>query len=87
MLFRSVGDIARVMNLSVIDSFSDEAIDHALLIHVLSLAWRLTMQNVYVLVDSENVARLKWYESNGFIADGEIVEYHRTPTTPENFSS
>lgn len=82
-----VGDIARVMNLNVINSFSDAAIDQALLAHVLSMARRLTIQNVSVLVDNENVAQRKWYENNGFIADGEIVEYHRTPSTPENFSS
>lgn len=79
-----VGDIARVMNLNVIHTFSDAAIDQALLTHVLSMARRLTMQNVYVLVDSENVVQRKWYESHGFIADGEIVEYHRTPATSEN---
>jgi len=72
-----VGDMARVMDLSALPSFAGRGVDRALLGHVLTMARRLAMKNVYVQVPATDAEARALYESAGFIADGEIIEFER----------
>lgn len=72
-----VGDFARVMDLTVLDGYVDHHVDRALLAHVLAMAKRLAMRNIYLQIDSADTDRIAWYESFGFAADGDMVEFER----------
>ena len=72
-----VGDIARVMSLSVLPAFAGRGVEQALLAHVLALARRLTMRHIFVQVDETDAPRRILLEEAGFVADGEIVEFER----------
>lgn len=72
-----VGDIARVMDLTVLDRYVDRHVDRALLAHVLAMARRLAMRNIYLQIDSADTDRIAWYETFGFVADGDMVEFER----------
>ena len=72
-----VGDIARVMDLSVLAPFADRGVDAALVSHVLSLAKRLAMRNICVQVDESSEREPVWFERFGFRADGTIEEFDR----------
>jgi GNAT superfamily N-acetyltransferase len=74
-----VGDIARVMSLSVIPAFVARGVEQALLAHVLALAKRLTLPNVLVQIEEADNAARTLLESAGFVEDGEIVEFERDP--------
>lgn len=72
-----VGDIARVMDLSVRSAFDDSEVDRALVAHMLSLAKRLSMRNICVQVADSNSRGCAWFEPFGFVADGTIEEFDR----------
>lgn len=72
-----VGDIARVMDLSVLAPFADRGVDATLVLHVLSLAKRLAMRNICVQVDEASERKPAWFERFGFRADGTIEEFDR----------
>lgn len=74
-----VGDIARIMDLSVLASFVDRGVDVALVLHMLSLAKRLVMRNICVQVDEVSERQPAWFERFGFTADGTVAEFDRTP--------
>ncbi len=74
-----VGDIARVMDLSVLAPFADRGVDAALVSHVLALAKRLAMRNICVQVDESSERKPAWFERFGFRADGSIEEFDRIP--------
>jgi N-acetylglutamate synthase-like GNAT family acetyltransferase len=83
-----VGDIARVTDLQVAPAFVQHEVDRALLGHVLTLAKRLAMRNIYVACHQPETPATTgrgrsftllqpWLESMGFSADGEITEFIR----------
>lgn len=72
-----VGDIARVMDLTVGERFSDAGVDRALIGHVLAMARRLAMRNICVQVDEDQTATRGLLEQAGFVADGSLVEFDR----------
>ena len=74
-----VGDIARVMDLSVLTAFADRGVDTSLLLHALSLAKRLTMGNICVQIDESSAREPAWFERFGFTADGTVEEFDRVP--------
>lgn len=73
-----VGDIARVMDLSVLPEFANRGVSEALLANVLALAKRLMMRNVCCAVPSTATETVKLLQMSGFVVDGEIIEFHRT---------
>jgi N-acetylglutamate synthase-like GNAT family acetyltransferase len=72
-----VGDIARVMDLTVLASAAGRGVETALLAHVLGLAKRLAMRNICAQVSSTDSLRLGWFAAAGFEPDGTIVEWER----------
>lgn len=76
-----VGDIARVVELSVRETPRGGDLRQALTGHVLAMAKRLEMRNVCVQVDETDAERRAWFESVGFVADGRIVEFERPVKT------
>ena len=74
-----VGDIARVMGLSVLPASAGRGIERALLAHVLAFAKRLTMRTVLVQIDETDRAGRTILEEAGFVCDGDIVEFERNP--------
>lgn len=79
-----VGDVARVMDLSVLEPFGDRGVDRALMAHVLALAKRLTIRNICLQVDHSDLIKRTWFEHVGFVADGAIDEFDRR--SPENIN-
>ena len=79
-----VGDIARVMDLSVRSAFGDSDVDRALVAHMLSLAKRLSMRNICVQIADTDGRGCAWFEPFGFVTDGTIVEFDRdTSDSPD----
>ncbi len=74
-----VGDVARVMSVSVLPAFAGRGAEQALLTHVLALAKRLTMRDILVQVDETDAPTRILLEEAGFVPDGEIVEFERDP--------
>jgi len=74
-----VGDIARIMDLSVMPGMADRGVERTLLAHLLALAKRLAMRNVCTLIDANDAARIELARRAGFVEDGTIVEFHREP--------
>ena len=72
-----VGDIASVMDLTVLGAFRDEGVAPALTSHVLTMAKRLAIKNVCVQVDAAEPEQIKWFERAGFMSDGTIEEFER----------
>ncbi len=73
-----VGDLCEVIDLSVLPTFAECGVGSALLAHVLALAKRLALRNVYARVSIENEANRRLFERHGFAADGVITEFVRT---------
>ncbi len=71
-----VGDIARIMDLTVLTPFTGHGVEAALTAHALALAKRLAMRNICVQVETDDPAQRTWFESAGFVEDGTIVEFH-----------
>ena len=76
-----VGDIARVMDLHVLGPFMDRGVRQALTAHVLALAKRLSMRHVCVQIDRADTAGQHWFEQVGFVPDGDVIEFDRSPPT------
>lgn len=74
-----VGETARVMDLTVLAGFASRGVESALTAHVLTLAKRLAMRNICLLIGDDDPAGRGWFESVGFVADGVITEFERTP--------
>ncbi len=72
-----VGDIARVMDLTVLDAFEGRGVETTLLAHVLALAKRLAMRNICAQVESGEAHQLAWFTAAGFEPDGAISEFER----------
>ncbi len=72
-----VGDIARVMDLKVLDRYVDRPVDRALIAHVLALAKRLAIRNICLQLDGADARRRACFEEWGFTAGGEIIEFER----------
>jgi len=72
-----VGDVARVMDLTVADGAVGDQIADGLLAHVLGLARRLAIKHVYTQVPVENAERHVLFARVGFVADGELIEFER----------
>ena len=75
-----VGDIARVMDLTVLPAFKGQGVDHVLTKHVLTQAHRLAIRKVCVQVDCAQADREDWFRRAGFLVDGVIDAFDRTPT-------
>lgn len=69
-----VGDIARVLDLTVLPAYADRGVAESLLGHVLALARRLTMPMVVVQAAESDAARRALLKSAGFVEDGEMIE-------------
>jgi GNAT superfamily N-acetyltransferase len=82
-----VGDIARVMDLTVLTEFAPRGVDSALTMHVLALAKRLSIRNICLQVGTADTERRSWYERAGFAADGLIDEFERDPSVVGGASS
>lgn len=76
-----VGDIARVMDLTVLPAFTGQGVDRALTKHVLTQAHRLAIRNVCVQVDCTQADRADWFRRAGFVVDSVIEVFDRTPTS------
>ncbi len=72
-----VGDIARIMAMSVLPGMADRGVERALLAPLLALAKRLAMRNVCTLIDAGDEAHAVMFREAGFVEDGTIVEFHR----------
>jgi ribosomal protein S18 acetylase RimI-like enzyme len=70
-----VGDIARVLDLSVLPEFANRGVAESLLAHVLALARRLTMPMVVAQAAESDAARRPLLKSAGFVEDGEKIEF------------
>lgn len=70
-----VGDIARLMDLSVRPAFADSGADRTLVAHMLSFAKRLSMRDICVQVADTDSRGCAWFEPFGFTADGTIEEF------------
>ena len=79
-----VGDIGRVMDLTILPAFNDDRIECALTAHVLALAKRLAMRNICVQIDADDAKNRSWFESVGFRLDGDIVEFERDASLPQD---
>ena len=80
-----VGDLCEVIDLSVLPNFVERGVGSAMLAHVLALAKRLELRNVYARVPTENEAGRRLFERHGFAADGLITEFVRTVAPAEIF--
>lgn len=73
-----VGDIARVIDLYVAKPFLNQGAEEAQLGYVLSMAHRLAFRNVCAQVALADAEQLTLMEKFGFVADGNIHEFHRS---------
>jgi len=80
-----VGDIARIVDLTVLKGFEETVVEGALLAQVLGLAKRLSFRKVLVQVDRDDQPRLASLAHAGFAPEGEIVEFERQ--APAHFFS
>ena len=78
-----VGDIARVLDLSVLPEFADSHVAQTLLGNVLAMARRLTMPMVVAQAAEADAARRALLMSAGFVEDGNMNEFE----TPSPFAS
>ena len=76
-----VGDIARVLGLSVGDDFSGRGVDRVLVSNALRLAKRLGMSNICTQISSDDDVGRALFTSAGFVAGGSITEFERDSTT------
>jgi N-acetylglutamate synthase-like GNAT family acetyltransferase len=72
-----VGDIARIVDLTVLRGFESHGVENALLDQVLSLAKRLSFRKVLVQIDGADQQRVSVFEHAGFVSAGKIVEFER----------
>lgn len=72
-----VGDIARVLDLSVLPAFAERRVDITLVAHVLAMAKRLAMRTIVTQLEEDDHWGPAWFEEIGFVRDGEIIEFQR----------
>lgn len=72
-----VGDIVRIMDLTVLPRFEGKGVESALTISTLSLAKRIAPRTVCLQLDARDAQQREWFERAGFEDDGTIVEFHR----------
>jgi ribosomal protein S18 acetylase RimI-like enzyme len=77
-----VGDLSRVVDLTVLKGFESQHVEDALLAHLIAMAKRLQFRHVLAQVDHEDKSRYSWLRRAGFVVDGEIAEFER-PAPPE----
>ncbi len=77
-----VGDIARVIDLTVVPGFQSTPAADALVAHALAMAKRLQMRNVVIQIDDGDAAGISWWERLGFARDGTIIEFERERPPP-----
>ncbi len=73
-----VGDIARVTDLCVLNTFAERKVDASLVAHVLAMAQRLTMRSIVTQLEDDDPRGPEWFEQVGFVRDGEIIEFERS---------
>ncbi len=73
-----VGDIARVMDLTVLPEFESRGVAGALLANILTMAKRLAIRNVCMAVASSEQAKINLLHESGFVTDGQLIEFERT---------
>lgn len=78
-----VGDLCEVIDPVVAPNFASRGVESALLGHVLALAKRLALRNVFARVLTENEADRRLLERHGFSADGVFTECVRTSAPAE----
>lgn len=74
--FYQVGDIGRVMDLTVLPQQAKLA-KNALLQYVLAMAKRLEIRNICAQVDALDKAKLQEFEAMGFEAVGQLEQFER----------
>ena len=74
-----VGDIARVMDLTVLPGLPWEAVMRALLSHTLAMAKRLAMRQICTAIEGSDAVRLGLFGAAGFEPAGTISEFDRLP--------
>lgn len=72
-----VGDIARVVDLTVLPGFESQDVPIALLAQVLGLAKRLSFRKVLMQADRGDKALHETLKRAGFSIEGEIIEFDR----------
>lgn len=72
-----VGDIARVMDLTVLPGFSCEAVARGLLSHALAMAKRLAMRQICTAIEEGDAVRFNLFTDAGFEPAGTICEFDR----------
>jgi len=77
-----VGDLARVIGLTVLKGFEAHHVEDALLAHLIAMAKRLQFRHVLAQIAQEDKSRYSWLRRAGFLVDGEMVEFER-PAPPE----
>lgn len=70
-----VGDIARILDLTVLPEFADRGVAESLLAHVLAMARRLTMPMVVAQSADDDAARRMLLQNAGFVEDGHTSEF------------
>ncbi len=70
-----VGDIARIVDLTVLPEFADRGVAESLLAHVLAMARRLAMPMVVAQAAEHDAARRELYRRAGFIETGRVMEF------------
>ncbi|MDO8629735.1 MAG: hypothetical protein Q7R41_04520 [Phycisphaerales bacterium] len=73
-----VGDIARIVDLTVLPAFVDRGVEYALLGHALALAKRLALPSILAQVAENATTHRRWLTDAGFVEDGRIVEFERS---------
>ncbi len=70
-----VGDIARILDLSILPQFADRGVEQSLLAHVLTMARRLTMPMVVVQASEKDGRRCELLKGFGFQDGGHVMEF------------
>jgi GNAT superfamily N-acetyltransferase len=73
-----IGDLACIRELHVLKDARGRGAATALLAHVIAMARRLTMNVVCVQVPADARPARSLLEKHGFVADGILVEFHRS---------
>ena len=74
-----VGDIGRVIDLSVLPTFEESDVHKSLLAFAIALGKRLALPIICTQVPRADAHLRRAYEAVGFLTDGIITEYHRPP--------
>ena len=72
-----VGDIVRIMDLTVLPGFDGKGVESALTTSTLSLAKRIAPRTVCLQLNARDALQHDWFDRAGFEDDGTIIEFHR----------